>query len=574
MKVGNLYLILLIVALFAIGCSQSGNDSIQSSVTPSMQNNGAQSLSGTQVTGIYQITLDPLTETAEIIPMRTAEVEVNVLKFLEPPGSPANIVMKDLAFAPPLVEGTVAIQHPFAGYPEYMGFCVRGIVLTNGSMATFENTSLKVSSPDQVRLTNADGLTRWMNPQEFPFDGTIFNYHPGLKGDPAGNLYDCTLNPYKFFADGLTAANESMDLDESLGAVFSPGALNERRYKLDFGSQAYLVFQYAVVASTEIPLTSPPQDITDFPVGTLPSEPWRVDVTELTNTLWYDGGQDGGDLSLRVVLYDFENIDQDIVYVEAPEGFPKQEMTLVDSQPNALTYESDIPSINLDTANPLDILVSAIAQDAPGWDGRLPGEELGTYVLHVANVLDEEPQTPDWPFYDDFETTNFIWTAHGGDWWGKANGYMDAAGGGNCFEENDGDDSENLNVSYVSSPPIDVPASPDDLLMTINHTLEVDPVEVFGSWAWDMCYVRIDGTQVFPTSGTLYEDNYYPMSFDPIKCWTNTYPMVESVFNLGTDYNGTTIQVEFVLDTYDNINNCDPPFFGWWIDDVLLEHTS
>ena len=32
---------------------------------------------------------------------------------------------------------------------------------------------------------------------------------------------------------------------------------------------------------------------------------------------------------------------------------------------------------------------------------------------------------------------------------------------------------------------------------------------------------------------------------------------MESQFNLGTDYNGTTIQVEFVLDTFDSMDNCD-----------------
>ncbi|MFH1514920.1 MAG: hypothetical protein ABIG42_05615 [bacterium] len=184
-----------------------------------------------------------------------------------------------------------------------------------------------------------------------------------------------------------------------------------------------------------------------------------------------------------------------------------------------------------------------------------------------------------WPIFEDFESPKPEWIAHGGEWWGIANGYLDASagldGGGTCFEmeRTDPDPAEeNTNISYVSSPPIEVPSSTQDLVLTFNHKIQVDVPEIFGHFAWDMCYVRIDGVQVFPTGGPPYEDNYYPWTFDPMKCWTSEYPMTESVFNLGKVYNGTTIQVEFVLDTYDYIDNCDPPWFGWLIEDFRMEH--
>ena len=65
-----------------------------------------------------------------------------------------------------------------------------------------------------------------------------------------------------------------------------------------------------------------------------------------------------------------------------------------------------------------------------------------------------------------------------------------------------------------------------------------------------------------------------PYTFDPYPCWTGHYDWTKSEFNLGTKYNGTSIQVEFVLDTFDYINNCDPPYFGWLIDDINVDFAN
>jgi len=578
MKMNWLMWLACLSVVVIIGCARSVP------VTPEItQNHQAETGSGsTQLWGLYDVYLDPVSETAEVVSLRHAEVEVNVLKFLEDPTLPQGIVITNLSFSPPGVSCDVEIRHPFPGRPEYNGFMVRGVVLTNGNAGGYENSTILHSNPDQLRVTNADGLTRWMNPGEFQFDGTLFNYFPGLLGDPAGELYTSTINPYKLFADGLSASPDNMILDESMYGMFTSGAANSRHYDLDFGGSTYLAFQYAVLASTDHPTNEPPDGPEDWPVGTVASEPWYVEVNELHNDLWYDAGDFGGGLQLEIVLKDFENSEQDVVYIEAPGMIDRYEVPFVSQVGSKMTYELSVPSLELTSSDYIDVLVTAVAPDGEGYDNRLPGEELATYFLHPVKVLDKEPEPPSWPFYDDFEDSGFIWTAHGGEWWGELDGFMDASGGpdgnyGECFEENDGSDVENPNISYVSSPPLEVPASSDDLLIVFNHEIEVDPVEVFGSFAWDQCYIRVNGEMLDNsniTGGSPYENDYIPWTFDPILCWTNVYTMFESTFNLGTGYNGTTIKVEFVLDTYDNINNCDPPFFGWHIDDVWVGHAN
>lgn len=561
----------MFAAILLAGCATSSGS--LSPTQPGVEPVGVVSHSGTHLLGLYDIIIDTDTLQAEIIPNRSAEIELNILKFLEAPGV-NGILISNLQIDHPEMSFEMGIWHPFAGSPEFTIFSTRGVFLSDGTMSGFANPAIVMSSPDEMRLLNADGYTRWMNPVEFPYDGTILNYYPGKYGNQNGGDFLSTINPYKLFADGLSALPDNMNLDESMKSVFFAGNLNWRHYEFDFHGQGIFQFQYAVVASWEPPLTNPPHGPDDYPSGTVATEPWRVDVVELQNNLSYIDDVQSGELILQVLVRDFENADQDTVYIESPGIFPRQEMTFTSQEGDHLTFELNVQNIVLVSADSFEVLVSAVALDGVGYDGRLPGQELATYVLYEVSV-ESDITIPGWPFYDDFENYEYEWVANGGDWWGELNGFMHAAGGvtggGTCYEEDTGSQDENPNVSYVSSPPIDVPDSIKDLIIVFNHEIQVDPVELFGHFAWDMCFVRVNGEQVFPTGGPPYEDNYYPMTFDPIKCWTDEYDWTESTFNLGTDYNGTTITVEFVLDTYDYVDNCLPYNFGWHIEDILVD---
>jgi len=569
MKSVSIHRVVILLAAFLLGCSSMHQPA--NPILTDVDENHHGAINGLQLWGLYDVAIDADSGDIEIVPLRSAEIELNVLRFLEPGGQVTGISIRNLELDFPLVSCDVGLHHPFPSFPEYAGFMVRGIVLTDGSMSGFENPVITLSAPDEVRLLNADGYTRWMNPVEFPYNGTILNYWQGIMGDPDGENYLSTVNPYKLFADGLSVNPDNLDLNEDDFAIFREGSSISRRYEFDFGAETSLRFQYAIVASHEMPVTYPPEGPEDWPGGTVANEPWRVEAFEVENDLnYYDGEQTGG-LILQVRVRDFENVEEDTVFIEAPGIFPMQEMPLISQSGNHLTFEMEVQDIILTSADPFEALIAAVAEDGEGFDGRLPGEELATYILHEVTVTNEEPPPPDWIFYDDFVNYDHIWTAYGGDWWGKSDGYMDASGGGSCYEEDTGSDEENPNISYVSSPGIEIPLSDSDVLITINHMIDVDVPEPLGNFAWDMCYVRIDGEQIYPTEGPPYENNYYPWTFDPMPCWTSEYAMTESVFNIGADYNGTTIQIEFVLDTYDYIDNCDPPYFGWLIDDVLVD---
>ncbi|HEX9744561.1 MAG TPA: hypothetical protein VGB30_03955 [bacterium] len=578
MRSSYLVFLLIPVLIAGLGCSSGGSDfANQSPTVPIIQQNNISSLSGDRLWGLYEVTVDTVTETAEIVPMRTAMIEANIIKFLDNKSGDPNITISDLELDKPKVNLTVGIRHPFPSTPKYTGFMVRGIILTNGTRQDFEDQDLVMSTNEQLRVVNCDGFTRWWNPSEFPFNDTIRGYFPYSGGDPNGHFFSSTLNPHKLYADGLAPTAELSELDENMKSAFSAGALNSRRYELDFGNQPFIMFQFAVVASNDQPLHIPPEIPDDFPPGTIAAEPWYINPYQVSNTLYDDGIDSGGELQLRVDIKDFENAELDQVFVEAPGHFPRQQLSFAEQDGTLFSFESWITNITIPNTDTFDVLVTAVAPDGEGYDSLLPGKESAMYKLMTVDVGTEPPppppkDCPDFPFYDDFEpNSECVWTPHGGDYWGVAGGYLDAKGGGTCYEENTGSQNENPNLSYVSSPVISVPESELDLEITINHTIDVDPPEPLGYWAWDACFVRINGELIYPTYGPPYEPASYPLSFDDYPCWTSNYNWMTSRFNVGTAYNGTDIEIEFVLDTFDYIDNCNPPFFGWLIDEVTVD---
>ncbi len=573
----NKFLSIVLLLGFAVvtGCSSGSNSGVVSPVLPDVNGQGAQTGYGETLWGLYNIYIDAETQTAEVVPMRTVMLEANILKFLEGVPSGPFLTISNFVFNPPLMEFDVGLQHPFPGNTKFTGFTVRGILLTNGTQGGFEDSDLMISSEDQLRLLNYDGYTRWMNPVDFPEDGTIRCYHPGMAGDPNGEFFSSTLNPYKLFADDLGVSPDDLELDESMKAVFTSDSCNSRHYVLDFGSQPATMLQYAIVASHDMPLNIPPEIPDDFPPGTVASEPWKVEAFQLSNGLYNDGIVSGGSLIMQVQVRDFEDAENDQCFIEAPGIFPRQEMSFISQTGTLVVFEREVTDITVPPAGTFDMLIAAVAPDGEGFDGALPGAELATYIFHSVDVSPDAPppppDCPEFPFYDDFETTNCVWTAYGGDWWGVANGYLDAKGGGTCYEEDTGSQDHNENISYTGSPIIPVPESELDLVITIYHAIDVDPPEPLAQWAWDACFVQINGELIYPTSGPSYEDTNYPLTFDDYPCWTSTYDWMVSQFNVGTAYNGTEIEVQFVLDTFDYIDNCDPPYFGWLIDEITVD---
>jgi len=207
------------------------------------------------------------------------------------------------------IDVDIVLSHPLPGYPEYTGFDVRGIFITDGSLDGLSiDNGLVFPKAEESRLLNADGYTRWWNPREFHGPG-ILGYSDGLIGTPDGSIgYDSTVNGYKYFADGLGADEDIMSPLVLQGrGRFSSSSTNRRNFSLRFGPYAdnFMIFNYAVDASWERPEHVPPLSFDDFPVSANAFEPFNIGITELVNTLYYDPSivncpESGGTIRLRI----------------------------------------------------------------------------------------------------------------------------------------------------------------------------------------------------------------------------------------------------------------------------------
>ncbi|MFH1675974.1 MAG: IPT/TIG domain-containing protein [bacterium] len=271
--------------------------------------------------GLWEITADGVSGTIDATPLRGAMFNANVTKFLQPPAVPVHYLTIHPNPGNNILTGhidiDVTLQHPFSGLKKWRGFDVRGIVLGEGTVPfSFDNSAIH-GGPNDLMLENADGWTRWWNPTEFTTYGTILGYFKGAKA-PGSYLATATVNPYKYFADGLDADAPLSDLNLDERGSFStlPG-INSRRYVIQFpigpsGMPVYK-FNYAIDASWALPDDSyaPEYPVEAFPPQANMQEAWRVEIDSSESTLWYVGSSAyGGDLKLKIEIFDWQGAFQ------------------------------------------------------------------------------------------------------------------------------------------------------------------------------------------------------------------------------------------------------------------------
>jgi len=267
--------------------------------------------------GFWDISIDAASGDVDIIPMRTAEVNVNVTQFLQPPVSPQNMISLELH--PDLSEFEtgyfvldVGLRHPFVGLGQYRGFDVRGIFMSDANHWLPGDNGLLYADEGDSHMLNPDGWTRWWNSTEFT-SISLFGFFPGKMAPP--NFPTAILNPYKYFCDDLDE-EDTLDLvtTESRG-TFSPDAgIKSRRYEIQFlmdGSQTVFDFNYAVDASwEELGPDAPSYEVDDFPLSANCQEAWLVDISTVESTLWYsDPDYTGGELVLDVTVHDWQALE-------------------------------------------------------------------------------------------------------------------------------------------------------------------------------------------------------------------------------------------------------------------------
>jgi hypothetical protein len=213
----------LIIIISATSCSGDGNP--VSPVTPSVTENpssdtvtpatasdyyltgDSRNITAYKAFGIFQVVIDPIALTGELIPARNAAkigdtFDSDLTQFLTVSPCFNCLQISGINYlGNDQVQVGFAIKHPFADIakrPDLSVFDVRGIILTSGTtdfsqIGVFMDAT--TSDPARVNVSlvaNADGYTHHFD--ELALDTHYF--------DPPRN-YDANINPYKrYFEDG------------------------------------------------------------------------------------------------------------------------------------------------------------------------------------------------------------------------------------------------------------------------------------------------------------------------------------------------------------------------------------
>ena len=344
--------------------------------------------------GLWQVAIDPDAQTLDATPLRTGNMHLNALPFLEPPAF-VNLTLESLKFNGNIIDADIGLRHPFLGQHEFTGFDVTGIFIVSGSVSGFDDPALRMAGDGDTRLLNPDGYSRWWNPAEFPVNtGTIFSYNDGLLGTPdsVGN-YDSTVNAYKYFCNELEPTSTLDDVNPTGRGVFSAGAKIIRHYSIEMG--AGLVFNYAVDACWKFPTGGAPWEVPgDFPPEANRPEAWNAAVTEISDTLYNDGITSGGELHLSVDVYDWFNADLNTVKVESPGNFGPVSVAIPSGGGAGYsTCAVDITSAAPEAAGTIDVLISVISEQA-NFQGFIAGTNTTAYFVHQTTVFNEQPECP------------------------------------------------------------------------------------------------------------------------------------------------------------------------------------
>jgi formylglycine-generating enzyme required for sulfatase activity len=189
---------LINVAILAaiIGCSTSNPISPNASLETELRN--SQNSSNRAIISIGTISISEDRSSVELLPDRSSDLHLNVVKLLEGKACDNCLTIEDFAVTSQgILHCNVTLTHPFPGLKQYTGFDVRAIVVTNSDY-TFPLSGRSVSrNGDHLKMVYADGYTNVFNPTEFPSDPDVQAALRYIKGKKSvGDDLSATLNPY------------------------------------------------------------------------------------------------------------------------------------------------------------------------------------------------------------------------------------------------------------------------------------------------------------------------------------------------------------------------------------------
>lgn len=358
-----------LVVILIIGCSTGQVPVIPGDVQPSLTADRTSSGTQTHLWGWYDIYFDFENRDVVAVPNHTAMFTANVTTFTN--NSPANLQFD--IFGTPVeaeyvdVDIDVSITHPFPGIHQYDGYDVRGVFMGEGSalmdygdglyygdfgvdqvMKDYNpNGTAGYPDPYDGPVGDPDGYTRWFNKPEFIGAGVLGYTHGKMATPNYTDSLTSTLNPYKYFADGLEPDEDVFDwlmANEDSHGIFTAGSTNTRNYYLRFPlPEPGVRYGYAILATwgeapDEDPLVENAIEAVALSVDVYPD-------------LWYaDSDNFGGDFEADISLWDW-GYGPSTIYVEtvlhsATEQFDPA-LTLVGGGDNYSTYhvEFEVDSI-------------------------------------------------------------------------------------------------------------------------------------------------------------------------------------------------------------------------------------
>ena len=310
------------------GITSSGDNSSDMGLTPGEGDFHAPQgdSSPNTVLGLYDISFDTATGQFDVVPARSAEVTINILKLLQPPGGDiANLKINIIDVSHLLSDGVVTVEfvitHPIND-AKLACFDTMGVVIGNGGHTYDEDPAVKYGGPDDIQLLNFDGYTRWLNPVEFTAP-TFFGYSEGFFGTK-GVAWTATVNPYKYFStwigptDELQPYFDSVNVENSRG-VWQQGSTASRQYEIQFpmdGGLPVINFQYLILSHWALAVDSGGQPIPlpqpkNFPPDANAVEAVYITADPAGSNLFYNdlSGNSGGHLSLTLQIYDWQGLE-------------------------------------------------------------------------------------------------------------------------------------------------------------------------------------------------------------------------------------------------------------------------
>ncbi|MCX6646192.1 MAG: hypothetical protein NTY09_07535 [bacterium] len=373
--------------------------------------------------GYYTISIDSETGAADIVPLRTTQFTANVLRILQPPANPVNLVSVQALDISHIAEGYIevnfGIRHPIPGNPISRAFDLRGILISNGTKASVHDPTAIYADVDETRLVNADGYTRWWNAQEFTSFECLFGYTKGQMGFPV--YPTATLNGYKYYSSAFDYDEPVWELDPASRGTFESGtAVLKRPMFIQFAmncDKPDFTFNYAIDFSWDLPDKSgaPNYPVDSFPLTANMAEAYCVSVLQGESTAWYqDSTSSGGEINLGIRVYDWQAVadpkgvanEIDSIWLESPAlNGPIDVMptaTVLPDGPTSSVFEVSLGNLTLTHSGEEEMLVFVETSDGIGYEPQIQGGEnfdypdapLGSYVLTSVHIGTESSTVP------------------------------------------------------------------------------------------------------------------------------------------------------------------------------------